>query len=140
MPNDPADPATLPRIIDAFVRPVLRLRASAEGEYYALLVARELYHALEETDRVLRAYFDPMAHAFIDALHQALPTATRGQVAWVYQFALGALLHHLSDDRIQRLSLGENTPGDPAAGDMLVGFIVGGMRSALNAPAPAALA
>ena len=88
--NDPADPRTLPRIIEAFTGPVLALRASAEGEYYALLVARELYHATEEADRVLRGYFDPLAEAYIDALHVALPHATRGQVAWGYQFALGA--------------------------------------------------
>ena len=89
--NAPADPRTLPRIIEAFVAPVLALRASAEGEYYALLVARELFHATEEADRVLRAFFDPLAMAYIDALQIALPHATRGQVAWGYQFALGAL-------------------------------------------------
>ena len=131
----PAEDA-LRLIIEAFTGPVLRLRASSEGEYYALLVARELYHALEETDRVLRAYFDPLAHAFIDALHQRLPHASRAQVAWVYQFALGALLHHLGDERIARLSKGECDPRDPVGGQMLVTFIVGGIRAALPAPAP----
>jgi AcrR family transcriptional regulator len=126
----------LRHIIEAFTGPVLRLRASAEGEYYALLVARELYHAIAETDRVLRAYFDPMAHAFIDALQQRLPHATRGQVAWCYQFALGALLHHLSDERIGRLSRGECRPRDPAGAPMLVDFIVGGIRAALPPPPP----
>ena len=130
----PGDPATLQRIIEAFTGPVIQLRASAEGEYYALLVARELYHAREETDRVLRGFFDPLAHAFIDALHRTLPHATRGQVAWVYQFAVGALLHHLSDARVERLSKGESRAGDPAAAPLLVAFIVGGIRTALPAP------
>lgn len=134
VPVDPADPRMLPGIVEAFIRPVLRLRASAEGEYYALLVARELYHAREETDRVLRAYFDPLAQAFIDALHQALPHASRGQVVWGYQFALGALLHHLSDNRVARLSHGQNPPSDPAAGDLLAAFITGGLRAAFPAP------
>jgi hypothetical protein len=97
-------------------------------------VARELYHATEEADRVLRGYFDPLAEAYIDALHIALPHATRGEVAWGYQFALGALLHHLSDNRIERLSRGENRRGDPAAAPMLVRFIVGGLRTALPRP------
>ena len=132
--HDPDDPASLRLIIEAFTGPVLRLRASSEGEYYALLVARELYHALEETDHVLRAYFDPLAHAFIDALNVALPHATRGQIAWVYQFGLGALLHHLSDNRIERLSRGQNQQGDPAASALLVDFIVGGIRAALPTP------
>jgi len=132
--NDPADARTLPRIIEAFTGPVLALRASVEGEYYALLVARELYHATEEADRVLRGYFDPLAEAYIDALHLALPHATRGQVAWGYQFALGALLHHLNDSRIERLSHGENRRADPAAAPLLVSFIVGGLRAALPRP------
>lgn len=137
--NDPADARTLPRIIEAFTGPVLALRASAEGEYYALLVARELYNTTEEADRVLRGYFDPLAEAYIDALHVALPHATRGQVAWGYQFALGALLHHLSDGRIERLSRGESVRSDPRAAPMLVAFIVGGLRAALPLPsAPAA--
>ena len=125
-------------IIEAFTGPVLRLRASSEGEYYALLVARELYRALEETDRILRAYFDPMAHAFIDALQQRLPHASRGQVAWCYQFALGALLHHLSDERVTRLSKGTCDPRDPVGGRLLVDFIVGGFRAALPLPVTAA--
>lgn len=130
---------TLPRIIDAFVGPVLRMRQSNEGEYYALLVARELFHVQDESDRVLRDFFDPLAHAFIDALNLALPHATRGQMAWGYQFALGALLHHISDDRVARLSKGQNTPSDPAAAALLTRFIVGGLRAALPAPkAPAA--
>ena len=132
--NDPADPHTLPRIIEAFVGPVLALRASAEGEYYALLVARELYHATEEADRVLRAFFDPLAMAYIDALQVALPHASRGQVAWGYQFALGALTHHLSDVRVERLSCGENRRSDPIAAPLLVNFIVGGLRAAMPRP------
>ena len=128
---------TLPRIVDAFVGPVLRMRASDEGEYYALLVARELFHVHDESDRVLRDFFDPLAHAFIDALNVALPHATRGQIAWGYQFALGALLHHISDDRVARLSKGQNTPSDPAAAALLTRFIVGGLRAALPAPKPA---
>ena len=55
-------------------------------------------------------------------------------MAWGYQFALGALLHHLVDDRVERLSLDVNQPGDPAASERLVRFIVGGLRAALPAP------
>ena len=129
---------TLPQIIDAFVAPVLRMRASPEGEYYALLVARELFHVQDESERVLRDFFDPLAHAFIDALNKALPHATRGQVAWGYQFALGALLHHISDIRVARLSKGQSQPWDPAAAALLTRFIVGGLRAALPVPKPAA--
>ncbi|MDB5873436.1 MAG: transcriptional regulator, TetR family [Ramlibacter sp.] len=134
--HDPAEPKTLTRIIEAFTQPVVRMRASPEGEYYALLVARELRQESEETDRVMRSFFDPLAHAFIDALQEALPHATRGEVAWCYQFALGTLLHHLSDVRVERLSRGQSKQGDPAASALLVSFIVGGIRAALPTPEP----
>ena len=52
-------------------------------------------------------------------------------MAWCYQFALGCLLHHVIDHRIERLSFGLNRPGDQdTAGPLLVRFITGGMRSA----------
>ena len=118
-------------IVEAFVQPVLRMRASAEGEYYALLVARELAYRTPEADRVLADYFDPMAHAFIDALHAACAGSQRADAAWAYQFALGGLIHHISDHRVGRLSRGESRPNDPAAATLLVHFIADGVLAAL---------
>jgi AcrR family transcriptional regulator len=135
--NSPTDPLTLQRIIQAFVLPVLRLRASPEGEYYALLVARQLSSNIEEVDTILREYFDPLAHAFIDALQSVFPGSTRGQIAWCYQFALGALLHHISDERVIELSHGECRLGSTDTADRLVRFIVGGMHVALEEAPPA---
>lgn len=131
----PRDAQTLERIVSAFVEPVMRMRASSEGEYYALLVARELAYRTPDADRVLADYFDPMAHAFIDALHDACPGSSRADVAWAYQFALGALIHHMSDSRIERLSRGENTPGDPLVTPRLIRFITAGVQAALGAGA-----
>ncbi len=123
------------RVVQAFVQPVLRLRTSSEGEYYAQLVARELVYRTPEAERVLAEHFDPMAHAFITALQSACPGSTRAAAAWAYQFALGALLHHISDNRVERLSRGENTAADPAAAALLVDFICAGVGAVL---APAA--
>ena len=132
----PEEGDRLAQVITAFVEPVMQIRASAEGEYYALLVARELAYRTEDADRVLSDYFDPMAHAFIDALLQVCPGSTRAEAAWAYQFALGALLHHMSDARVQRLSLGANTPFDPAATPRLIRFMAAGI-AALLPPGPA---
>ena len=129
--QDPADPQTLTRIIEAFVSPVIRMRSSPEGQYYAQLVGRELAYNSEEAERVLHDFFDPLAHRFIDAIHAALPHTTRADVAWGYQFALGSLLHHLVDTRVERLSRHLNSASDPAAAERLVRFIVGGLRAAL---------
>ena len=132
MPEITAQPSALQPIVSAFVEPVLRMRVSPEGEFYALLVSRELSYDREEADRVLRDFFDPLAHAFIDALQAARPQATRAQAAWGYQFALGALLHHISDQRVERLSHGINPPNDATAEPLLISFIAAGMDAVLQ--------
>jgi len=124
-------PPTVHDVVQAFVEPVLQLRASTEGEYYAMLVARELVYRTPDTDRVLAEMVDPMAHAFIDALHQLRPAWPRARAAWAYQFAMGALLHHLVDYRVQRLSQGENLPNDAAAAPLLIDFITAGIHATL---------
>jgi AcrR family transcriptional regulator len=121
-------------LVEAFIAPVVRLRASPEGEYYALLMTRGLTLQSEEEDRIIREFFDPLAQAFIGAFHTVLgeefPGITRAQVAWCYQFGLGALLHYVSDLRVHRLSGGENRPSDPAAMPQLIAFIAQGIRGA----------
>lgn len=127
----------LSHIVDALVGPAVRLRTTPEGQSYALLVTRGLSQQGIEEDHAIREFFDPLASEFIDALHGALgkevPAITRSQTAWCYQFALGSLLHHLSDQRVARLSQGENMPGDPAVARQLVAFIVHGIRGAAKA-------
>ena len=125
----------LDAIVAAFVLPTLRVAAQTDGRHFLRMLSRGMSDHLEEDEPIIRELFDPLAHAFIDALAQALPQATRGQAAWCYQFALGALLHHVTDQRIERLSRGENQPGDhEQAGPLLVRFIANGMRGACAAP------
>lgn len=126
--------ARLDAIVAAFVLPTLRVASQPEGRHFLRMLARGMSDHLEEDEPIIRELFDPLAHAFIDALAQALPQATRSQAAWCYQFALGALLHHVTDQRIERLSRGENLPGDhDNAGPLLVRFIANGMRGACAA-------
>ena len=124
----------LEQIVNAFVLPVLRLRASPEGEWYALLLTRGINDAGTEADDIMRQYFDPMANSFIDALQEAFADKSRAQIAWAYQFMLGALLHHIADVRVQRLSGGANVPNDPEAAPLLVAFMIGGIRLAMQQP------
>lgn len=123
----------LRQIIEAFVMPVIDMRASPEGEYYALLITHGLAMQHEGADQVLREFFDPMARAFIEALQNTLaheyPQVSRATVAWAYQFALGALVHHISDKRVGRLSGAVNRPCDPAAAALLLRFIEQGVRA-----------
>lgn len=136
--TDPSAPDVLERILDSFIGPVVAMHESPEGRYYAQMAARDLAATTPEADRAQREFFDPMAHAFIDALQQAYPQRTRGQVAWCYQFMLGSVLHFLSDVRVERLSRGENRPSDPAAKGTLMRFAVAGFRGVLGEPGMAA--
>lgn len=130
-----APEALLDEIVRAFVLPVLEVASQPAGQHFLRLLSRGMSDHLEEDEPIIRELFDPLAHAFIDALAAALPQVTRSQAAWCYQFALGALLHHVNDRRIERLSLGQNQPGDEAvAGPLLVRFIAHGMRGACGGP------
>lgn len=121
----------LDEIVKAFVLPVLAVAASSDGRHFLRLMSRGISDQLEEEEVVVRELFDPLAHAFIDALTAALPGTRRATVVWCYQFALGALLHHVTDTRVERLSFGENVAGDEeVAGPLLVNFISAGIRNA----------
>ena len=128
----------LQRIVEAFVAPVIRLRASPEGEAYALLMTKGLSPQSDESDRVLRDFFDPMAEAYITAMHEILnlehpqSKVSRGTAAWCYQFSLGVLLHHLGDQRVARLSHGQCQPNDSQVQPHLIQFIVHGIRGAVQ--------
>lgn len=125
----------LEEIVKAFVLPVLKVAATPDGRQFLRLMSRGMNDQVAEDEPVIRELFDPLAHAFIQAFMDAIPGATRGQAAWCYQFALGALLHHVIDERVERLSLGENQPGDgDVAGPLLVRFITEGLRRACAAP------
>lgn len=135
--NEPDLSVRLKRILDAFVSPVIALHQHPEGQYYALMAARDLVTPTPEAESVHQKFFDPLAHAFIDALMTTVPKASRGQVAWCYQFMLGTLLHFLTDQRVERLSNQENRASDPSAKGELLTFIAGGFRAVLGEPGSA---
>lgn len=125
-------PPTLRRVMQVFVEPVLALRASHAGHYHAVLVARETANsASHEGSGMLAEMFDPLAHRFIDALYRLRPHWPRVRAAWAYQFAAGALVHHMVDVRVQRLSRGRNLPGDPAVAPLFIDFITAGVEAVL---------
>lgn len=124
----------LANVVEAMIVPVSKQRATPQGEAYALFVSRGLTQQNEEEDHAIREYFDPLSSEFIEAMHAALlldePLISHAQAAWCFQFALGALLHFLSDQRVGRLSKGVNVAADPAVLPQLQAFIVNGIRGA----------
>ena len=132
---EPARADRLERIVEAFVGPVLALHRSPEGQYFAMMAARDLTVPTSDTNDLEHEFFDPMARAFIDALVEACPGAERPAMAWCYQLALGAMLHFLmSAERAERLGGGTLGRDDPAAAALLVNFIATGIRGGVAAP------
>ena len=120
-------------MLDAFIGPLVALHADPAGQCFARMAARDLAAPTPESEQAQHEFFDPMAHAFIDALQRLFPKRSRADVAWGYQFMLGAVLHFLSDVRIERLSLGTAVAADPARKDMLQAFVAAGLRGVLGA-------
>ncbi|HSV54609.1 MAG TPA: TetR family transcriptional regulator [Burkholderiaceae bacterium] len=118
----------LEEIVKAFVLPVLKMARDPDGRNFLRLIQRGMDEQLKEDEPMIRTMFDPLALAFIDAFAAAIPGATPGTAACCYQFAFGAMLHHISDKRIERLSRGEFPPISPEAAPLLVKFITSGMR------------
>ncbi len=141
MADQSGDP--LSNIVEAMILPVIQARGTPEGESYALFVSRGLTQQSAEEDRAIREFFDPITAEYIDAiresLHDEIPGLTQAQAAWCFQFALGALLHHLSDQRIVRLSKDVNVAADPAVAQQLLAFIVNGIRGAARSFVASAL-
>lgn len=127
-----AGPATLEQVLDAFIGPLVAMHGDADGRYFAQMAARDLAAPTAEADQAQREFLDPMAHEFIDALHALFPQRSRADIAWCYQFMLGAVLHFLSDVRVERLSHGTAAAADPARKPMLIRFIAAGFRQVLG--------
>lgn len=129
--DKPLGPRQLRSIVGAFVSPVLAMRRSSEGEWYAQLIARGIGGESEEGARVVSEFFDPLARAYIAAFQACYPKTTLGRCAWAYQFALGSLVHHLTDQRVARLSDFSEFPHHASAEPLLIDFIVSGVRTLL---------
>lgn len=128
---------TLEAVLGAFIGPLVALNQDPAGQYFAKMAARDLASPSAESEQAQRVFFDPLAHAFIDAMQMFFPAHTRADVCWCYQFMLGAVLHHLSDVRVERLSNGTAIAADPAREPMLVAFVAAGFRGVLRESVPA---
>lgn len=124
----------LEKIVEAFVVPVLKVARDPQRRNFLRLIQRGMDEQLAEDEALIGELFNPLAHAFIDAFTVAVPGARRGTAACCYQFALGLLLHHVGDKRIEVLSRGEFMSCDPAAEPLLLKFITSGIRSVLAQP------
>lgn len=118
-------------VIAAFLDPILELKTSRGNAHFATLIAREATDPEEAQRGIIAQFLDPTAKTFLQALQRALPGASKHDVAWGYQFLIGAIVLILADTgRLTRISGGAAQTDDVrAARDNLVRYAAAGFRS-----------
>jgi AcrR family transcriptional regulator len=118
-------------VIAAFLDPILELKTARSGVHFATLISREATDPEEAKRGIIAQYLDPTARTFLAALQRALPGAGKADVAWGYQFLIGAIVLILADTgRLTRISGGAARSDDVrAARDNLVRHAAAGFRS-----------
>jgi len=117
-------------LVKVLVVPWLWLRAHDKDSSLGRLLAHEATDPNSEVRGILRDLLDPVAYEIMTALASALPGRSVEDVAWAYQFMLGAMVYVMSDvGRIARLSKGRCHPDDgEAAVAHMVAFLTAGIR------------
>ncbi|MEW6256249.1 MAG: TetR family transcriptional regulator [Pseudomonadota bacterium] len=121
--------AQLEQIVRAWAEPVVRLHASSSGTSFSLLVARTAWDPGPEATAIIERFYDPLVAAFLETLRTAFPDCPHERLLWAYEYAVGALLMYVADKRIERLSEGRATAGDPAVFEDFVRFVTAGFTA-----------
>lgn len=124
--------ATLEDIIDAYLRPLGDIQASAdEGWKHYLSLVAWVNNSTEWGQEFMTDNFNPFVLKFITALKAALPEADEQALYWGYHYMSGALTLTFADTRrLDTLSGGTASSSDVATGyKHMIPFIAAGFRS-----------
>jgi AcrR family transcriptional regulator len=121
---------TLEDLIRLWIKPVADMRSNPEQALFAILTARAAWDSSEEAKAAVKRFFDPIAFAVLRRLTRLLPDREPADLAWGYEWALGAFLMHLGNDRIESVSRGRAVVGDVGSQtEALIRFVCAGLRS-----------
>jgi AcrR family transcriptional regulator len=116
-------------IVEAFLQPVLQLRATEQGPAFLRLHARLHTEPPNLSYELRKTAYDESTHLYIEALHHALPHLSRLDIHWRMTLMIGTYLYALSDTNRMEDMVPESY--DPRDGSRLmaetVAFITGGM-------------
>jgi AcrR family transcriptional regulator len=130
---------TLEAVVEAFVRPPMRLAAEASSSARAIVVMQFLSRAFSMPGEsgFLQTYYEPVRSRFITMLKQLLPELATEDVLYRYNFLVGAIIYAMGGpSRMIRLpnelaATGIVSPGGVEdAVRHLVAFAVAGLRAA----------
>ncbi len=121
---------SLEDLIRLWIEPVVKMRSSTEEAPFAVLSARASWDSSTEAKEAVRRFYDPIAFSVLRALKRLLPNRDPVDLAWGYEWALGAFLMHLGSDRIESISQGQANTGDIGGKtNTLIGFVCAGLQS-----------
>jgi len=129
-------PPSLERIVEAFVRPALRLKRTRATEWRVL--RRLLGHTLSLPSGSVREMFleqfGDVVRRFTEAIGRALPELAPQEVLWRFLFMVGAIVHTLAmSEDMPRISGGLCDDRDT---EMILHRLVPFIAAGLRAPAP----
>jgi AcrR family transcriptional regulator len=123
----------LEELIEAFLRPAFTEGGGSAfgGRVFSRLRARLATEREEFTQRILSDAFDESSRRYVRAFQRALPNLPAGDLAWRFNFMLGAMVYSMADTgRIQSLTEGACTPGDvDHVLSRLIEFLAAGFRA-----------
>lgn len=130
-------PATVEEILDALLRPAVRLIGvpASKGAAFPKLFGRVILEPNPEFQEIFRRQFDEVGVRFHEALHACLPALPRDELIWRGQFLIGAMAHTICHLRSIRDLCGE-PPSREIDADELVERLIAFAAAGLQAPAP----
>lgn len=127
---------SLEDVVEALVRPMVQLSRDASG---ARPLTRLILQIRSRPRELTTSFFirrvDPAIFRFIDALARVIPSMTRKDIFWRYNFAIGAVMQVLTDSdpssyRLKQLSGGLcDTDDDEQIILQLKSFVCAGFRA-----------
>lgn len=125
-----ATEGSLEDLVRLWIEPVIKMRANAEEAPFAVLSARASWDSSVEAKEAVKRFYDPIALSVLRALKRLLPDRDPADLAWGYEWSLGAFLMHLGSDRIESISQGRAVTGDIGSKtNALIDFVCAGLQS-----------
>jgi len=126
-----ATPPAIAAVLEAFIRPALRLTGDATAPVTRLRAVLSAENS-ELLDKLVAENFDRSSGRFIDALAECLPHLTRDDIYWRFHFLLGTVYYTAAGPhRIRALSHGRC---DPADAEAVIRELVPFLSAGLSAP------
>jgi AcrR family transcriptional regulator len=122
----------LRELVQAFLSPVLALRASPEGRAFLRLQARLHTEPPSVSYELRTKVYDYSTRKYVEALQAALPELSEQDVHWRMTLMVGAYMYAFSDThRLEVMAPGlVNLDDTETILDQITAFVVGGLQAA----------